>query len=96
MRYNKSEIMKEAWTMYKSSDRDLFGRKLVPFATCLRIAWSNAKAEARKAEKVVTVEELESRLFILQMKDRFTHEDYECARELQTKIASMKQGQFAA
>lgn len=83
MRYNKSEIMKAAWAMYRSGSRDLHGRLVTPFSTCLRIAWANAKANA-------TVEDLEQRLFFLNMKDRWTAEDQKEMRVLDAQISQMK------
>lgn len=51
MKYNKSEIMKNAWEAYKA--RKLYPaydyRSRVTFADCLRQAWFSAKESARQA-----------------------------------------------
>ena len=57
--YNKSEIMRQAWSMYRSSFYDYN-----TFAEALKMAWYYAKqeairiaqVEARKAEELVAIE----------------------------------------
>lgn len=46
MKYNKSEIMKKAWELFKTDD----GIK-VSFSECLKIAWKKAKKAVVKIVK---------------------------------------------
>lgn len=47
MKYNKSQIMKSAWEVYRMSSK-WAGQKL-DFAKCLRRAWASAKRDVQKA-----------------------------------------------
>ena len=46
MKYNKSEIMKKAWELFKAADGIT-----VSFADCLKIAWKKAKKSVVKTVK---------------------------------------------
>ena len=95
MTYNKSEIMKRAWDLYRIwefCDR--------AFAVSLKEAWEEAKSKAQKeenakakAEMLVpsdTFENLESALFILNMKDYHNHEDRQEVSRLEVAIKRTK------
>ena len=50
MKYNKSEIMKAAWNLYRSCKKDCFCE--VRFSECLRIAWKEAKKNSAIEELI--------------------------------------------
>lgn len=51
MKYNKSEIMKKAWELNKTTNHT--------FSICLKKAWAEAK-NPHKSEKAVLIEKLEA------------------------------------
>ena len=53
MKYNKSEIMKAAWNLYRKAQKWV---NTLRFAECLRRAWSDAKAAAEISAKLDTAE----------------------------------------
>ena len=71
MNYNKSEIMKRAWTLYKNKNRlileqlagtrkdsplyPLIKKNVPPFADSLKQAWADAKREVTKARAVASL-----------------------------------------
>ena len=79
--YNKSEVMKEAWKLYRGLSRNLRGKIMGTFAGCLRTAWARAKKVATQ-----TKQSAEESLFLLQMKDHWSPEDYEDADRLERII----------
>ena len=97
MKYNRSEVMKEAWKRFKAHQENLkFDRfaSLKPaltFGHFLAVAWSYAKAEkstqnpATPQEATTELEKVERQIFILNMKDRWSNEDHEYSRELNAK-----------
>ena len=96
MKYNRSEIMKAAWAMFREM-RDVTTRRWPEverkakltnyFSTALIIAWSQEKARVRDAN--IGKQELEERLFVLNMKDHWNESDYAYERELKRKISEM-------
>lgn len=48
MKYNRSEIMKAAWTLYRMSKKWTEAYRM-SFAECLRRAWAKAKDEVKSA-----------------------------------------------
>ena len=94
-RYNRSEIMKAAWASYKNKEENwnpITRKPAYSFASFLRMAWANAKAEA--AFNALSVEEkiekLESRLFMLQMKDRFSRDDFNRETAIKNQLAELR------
>ena len=91
--YNKSEIMKQAWTMFRSK---FYGYRT--FAEALKMAWHYAKeevarikqVEARKAEELVAIETRKA-LQTETKKDKFYKEfgqrEYEIERYLDFFLA---------
>ena len=71
MNYNKSEIMKRAWTLYKNKNRlileqlgrtkkdsplyPIIKKNVPPFADSLKQAWADAKREVTKARAVTSL-----------------------------------------
>ena len=71
MSYNKSEIMKRAWTLYRNRNRlileqlgrtkkdsqfyPLIKKNVIPFADCLKQAWADAKEDIAKARAVAVL-----------------------------------------
>ncbi len=56
--FNKSEIMKSAWEIYRNSKLDFMGfetQKGISFGEALRQAWAEAKAAAQAAPKMQEV-----------------------------------------
>ena len=51
MKYNKSEIMKAAWTLYRTAQK--WVNKL-SFGECLRRAWENAKRTLEATKKLMS------------------------------------------
>lgn len=49
MKYNKSEIMKAAWNLYRTSQKWVSS---LSFSVCLHRAWEAAKAAIANAEKL--------------------------------------------
>jgi len=78
MEYNKSEIMKEAWRLYRNGNRNTRGELMGTFANALCCAWKNAKWRARQNNA--------ESLFQLRMKDRWSRSDYEAAYMLNQGI----------
>lgn len=50
MKYNKSEIMKEAWKLFKSCTPN----HRAPFGRYLHLAWERARKEAEKAQRMAS------------------------------------------
>ena len=50
MKYNKSEIMKKAWSMFRQS-KGYVAKDQMTFAQALRLSWSLAKSAAKEAEE---------------------------------------------
>lgn len=50
MKYNRSQIMKSAWEMFRASKKYVAEYQLT-FAEALRKAWNMAKAAAKEAEE---------------------------------------------
>lgn len=46
MKYNKSEIMKNAWTRYRKYNAPYYGKIIHTFSSCLKAAWAEAKKAA--------------------------------------------------
>ena len=94
--YNKSEIMKAAWELYREkvamvsrlSKRDRQEILANYFSVALKTAWRLAKQRAKDAN--LSLEELESRLFLLQMKDRWDSNDYALEHKYSGAIKAMK------
>ena len=89
--YNKSEIMTAAWNMYRKSKAN--GNKFVKFGSCLECAWLNAKNAA--ADTRTPLEKATARLHSLEMKDRWSAEDYELSRSLRNEIAALQDSKMA-
>lgn len=51
MTYNKSEIMKAAWNLYKTAQKWV---SKLSFSECLRRAWANAKKVAANSAKLLS------------------------------------------
>lgn len=51
MKYNKSEILKAAWNLFKMSQKWAESFKL-PFSVCLHRAWEAAKQDIENTKKV--------------------------------------------
>ena len=89
--YNKSEIMTAAWVMYKKSVAS--GNKFASFGGCLKAAWLNAKNAA--ADTRTPLEKATAQLHALEMKDRWTSEDYTLSRTLHNEIAKLQSVEVA-
>ena len=50
MKYNKSEIMKKAWNLFRMNSKVVAAYRKT-FAQCLAQAWNSAKYELAKAEE---------------------------------------------
>ena len=93
MNYNKSEIMKKAWEMFRT--RKAIGLA-ISFAQALRMAWCEARnrVEAARRNNSLTVAEkiarIEESLFNLQMKDRFSSSDRELERKWRQELNELK------
>lgn len=94
MKYNKSEIMKRAWSIRKSTGCDM--------STALRKSWSIAKLEIVRAPIVKRISEIENQRFFLAMTDRWTRSDYELNDklfrelfDLKTKLAALEESTAA-
>lgn len=54
-KYNKSEIMKEAWVMFKSEDNKLSSWQYeFSFAECLKMSWATAKVEETASQIIIS------------------------------------------
>lgn len=51
MKYNKSEIMKAAWNLYKMAQKWV---NSLSFSECLRRAWANAKTAIVNSKKILS------------------------------------------
>lgn len=51
MKYNKSEIMKAAWNLYKMAQKWV---NSLSFSECLRRAWGNAKTAIVNSKKILS------------------------------------------
>lgn len=51
MKYNKSEIMKAAWSLYKMAQK---GVSSLSFSECLHRAWANAKKAIINSKKILS------------------------------------------
>jgi len=82
MKYNKSEIMKRAHYFRATMKTTTITNRVLPItmANALRMAWAEAKRKANETPA--------DRLFYLNMKDRWTDEDFELARELKRQIVA--------
>jgi len=74
MTYNKSEIMKKAWTIYKNRNHLILNQlrntpktaswyghmlaQVIPFAQILREVWADAKAGAKRAKAMANNPEI--------------------------------------
>ena len=91
--YNRSKIMKAAWTEYRRVNSNGFLHirkgKVIPLSTCLAKAWADAKKraaahaawEASQASKS-ELDKVNDRIFSLEMKDRWTDADFALSRKL--------------
>lgn len=72
--FNKSEIMKRAWELFKANYWGQPGFRNAIWARSLRSAWAEAKAKAGQVSKAETVSaQIES----LHNKDRWSSADYQ-------------------
>ena len=56
-KYNKSEVMKEAWVLYRSSVDYYTGERNRSFGECLKSAWKNHKACLEVIEEATRIYE---------------------------------------
>ena len=88
MTYNRSEIMKAAWALYRKMEistrrwpEAARKEKLATyFSDALKLAWAQAKSAN------VTKADLENQQFLIHMKDHWDSSDFELDRELEQKI----------
>lgn len=98
--FNRSKILNAAWARYRAAAGLLrlvsFSRSR--FASCLRMAWSDAKLvahieaqiAAEEAERIINPVKAEARaeLTMIQMKDRWAATDFARVSMLQSAIAA--------
>lgn len=93
--YNKSEIMKNAWNIYRDSKLDFMGYPTlqgITFSKALKQAWADAKTKAADAKLTVAekIEKIENQLFYLEMKDRWNTEDYAQQSKWRTELTELR------
>ncbi len=85
MTYNRSKIMKQAWSQAKAAIASPgYARHQLCelFAQFLRMAWAVAKKAARFAK--MTAEEIGYLILSLECKDRLNHSDFQELSELRS------------
>lgn len=84
MNLNRSEIMKNAWTLYRTIFGGAKGRNI--FRAALRLAWREAKRAASlaalDAKRTVAQKTAHAALTALEAKERWTATDYAQAETL--------------
>jgi hypothetical protein len=70
--FNKSEIMSTAWVQFRSIDLAKLSKRVraIRFASCLRMAWANAKRAIRASIIVTPAQRLEAQIVTLENADR--------------------------
>lgn len=61
MKYNKSEIMKAAWALYRKAQKWVSS---LSFSECLRRAWANAKQYARTFRGYVSIDGVDGKITV--------------------------------
>lgn len=87
MRYNRAEIMKKAWEVYKSQNFN-YKKNLWNFAKCLKEAWKAAKAEVRRNSS--SVEKKETSKEIKAVADWFLKKNFDQNERYVISLADMK------
>ena len=87
MRYNRAEIMKKAWEVYKSQNFN-YKKNLWSFAKCLKEAWKVAKEEVRRNSS--SVEKKETSKEIKAVADWFLKKNFDQNERYVISLADMK------
>ena len=87
MRYNRAEIMKKAWEVYKSQNFN-YKKNLWSFAKCLKEAWKAAKEEVRRNSS--SVEKKETSKEIKAVADWFLKKNFDQNERYVISLADMK------
>ena len=85
VKFNKSEIMKEAWSMFRSEDNKLSSWQFdFSFAECLKMAWATAKVKETAAEIIISEMSVSS-IFETIMNSTTSFESETILKEVSTK-----------
>lgn len=100
MTYNKSQIMKAAWTKYNNLKKMMLlsyytledGKEVlhtVTFGDMLKEAWAEAKETAAANHRITPRNAaIDREIFFLNMKDRWSQEDFDRSRQLHQGIVA--------
>lgn len=103
MTYNRSEILKAAWTAHRNISAEGWAKitaawRAIRWANCLRNAWAAVRFAAARAA-VATLSEaqrLAREILCLECKDRLTWEDFRELGALNAKLAKAQHMKVAA
>jgi hypothetical protein len=89
--FNKSEIMKAAWVQFRTVDVAKLSKRVraIRFASCLRMAWADAKRAIRAAIIPTAAQRIEAEIVALECCDRLGFAGIARLSTLRTQAAHM-------